>query len=83
MSEFPWLQWIASTVAVELFFWWFIRRAEKTGSIERHRWPFRSERLMDRADNEERFDRLIGGWRRLMYLLPLISFAVFYLRGIE
>jgi len=79
MSDFPWLLWIASTLAFEVFLFRYIRRCERAGSIQMSNWPPGSGSLLRRADDEERFNRLILAWRRLMFALPLIIFGLLYL----
>jgi hypothetical protein len=78
MTDFPWLYWVLSTIAFEVFLVWYIRRAQATGSIENHNWPFKSERLMERSEDPPKFDRLIRGWWMLTPVVPFITFGLLY-----
>ena len=78
MANFPWLLWIGSTIAIEVFLVWYVWRSQSAGVIERHRWPLKSERLLDRDEDEARFDRVINAWRMLMLVVPLVTFGLLY-----
>jgi len=78
MAYFPWLYWVLSTIAFEALLIWYIRRAEASGSIDWYNWPFKSERLMERSEDTQKFDRVIRGWWRLTVLVPFITFGLLY-----
>ncbi len=62
---------------------WYIRRAERTGTINDYRFLLKNKPVMGREENPEKFDRLISGWWKLCLLIPFITFGVIYFRGFE
>ena len=78
MDDFPWLYWILSTIAFEVYLVWYIRRAQARGSIDSYNWPFKSERLLERSEDTQKFDRVIRGWWKLTLLAPFITSGVLY-----
>ncbi len=78
MADFPWLLWVISTVVIEAFLIWYIRRAERTSTIVWDKFPFKSEILLAKDEDKPRFDHLIRTWRKLMYLVPFITFGLLY-----
>ena len=78
MADFPWLYWVFSTIAFEFLLLLYIRRAEASGSIDWYNWPFKSEQLMERSEDTQKFDCVIRGWWRLTVLVPFITFGLLY-----
>ncbi len=78
MADFPWAQWLVLTAATEIFLVWYIRRTKSSGTIQNRNWPFKSERLLDRNENPELFDRLVKGWAVLLLITPFVTFGVLY-----
>jgi hypothetical protein len=78
MADFPWLLWVISTVSLEAFLIWYIHRAERTSTIVRDNFPFKSETVLTKDEDKARFDRLIRAWRKLLYLVPIITFGLLY-----
>ncbi|MGC1206170.1 MAG: hypothetical protein WA839_14970 [Flavobacteriaceae bacterium] len=78
MADFPWLMWVISTVALEAFLMWYIRRAERTSTIVRGDFPLKGETVLAREEDKPLFDHLIRTWRKLMYLVPFITFGLLY-----